>query len=148
MPIKPENKGRYPADWKAIRAEVLERAGHRCEQCKAPNRTLIARGGGSDAGTYMLASGGEVHDAETGEYLGLARGSEYEPARFTEVVLTIAHLDHVPENCGEPGNRPNLKALCQRCHLKHDAQHHAANAQATRRARLAAGDLFAPTTNQ
>ena len=27
MPIKPENKARYPKDWKAIRAEVLERAG-------------------------------------------------------------------------------------------------------------------------
>lgn len=30
MPIKPENKARYPADWKAIRARILERAGDRC----------------------------------------------------------------------------------------------------------------------
>ncbi|RUQ28768.1 MAG: hypothetical protein EKK68_14035 [Candidatus Competibacteraceae bacterium] len=30
MPIKPENRHRYPKDWKAIRAAILERAGHRC----------------------------------------------------------------------------------------------------------------------
>jgi 5-methylcytosine-specific restriction endonuclease McrA len=142
MPIKPENKARYPKDWKAIRAEVLERAGHKCEQCNAPNRALIARGTGSDEGTYMLANGGEVFDAETGEELGLARGSEYKVHRFTEVVLTIAHLDHVPENCGEPGNRPNLNAWCQRCHLKYDQEHHQANAAVTRRSRLAVSELF------
>jgi len=32
-------------------------------------------------------------------------------------VLTVAHLDHTPENC-EP---QNLKAMCQRCHNKYDA---------------------------
>lgn len=43
-PIKPENRGRYPKDWKAIRAQVLERAGHRCEgsprypDCRAADR--------------------------------------------------------------------------------------------------------------
>ena len=31
MPIKPENRQRYPADWPAIRARILERAGSRCE---------------------------------------------------------------------------------------------------------------------
>jgi 5-methylcytosine-specific restriction endonuclease McrA len=39
----------------------------------------------------------------------------------SRVVLTIAHLDHTPENCaGE-----NLKALCQKCHNKYDAKHRA-----------------------
>ena len=38
-----------------------------------------------------------------------------------KIVLTIAHLDHTPEN-----NDPeNLRALCQRCHNQHDAQHRA-----------------------
>ena len=43
MPIKPENRHRYPADWRAIRARVLARAGHRCEgsppypDCRAEN---------------------------------------------------------------------------------------------------------------
>ena len=31
MPIKPQNKNRYPADWADIRARILKRAGHRCE---------------------------------------------------------------------------------------------------------------------
>ena len=38
MPIRPENKARYPRDWKQIRAAILERAGHRCEQCGIKNR--------------------------------------------------------------------------------------------------------------
>jgi len=29
VPIKAENKHRYPRDWKQIRAEILGRAGHR-----------------------------------------------------------------------------------------------------------------------
>ena len=36
-----------------------------------------------------------------------------------KIILTIAHLDHTPENCG----RENLRALCQKCHNKHDAGH-------------------------
>lgn len=130
MPIKPENRARYPADWKQIRASILERAGNCCEQCKAPNRTIVARGEGKDAGTYQN-SDAEVYSAEDGAYLGLCRMSEYEVGRMTEIVLTIAHLDHTPENC-DPAN---LKALCQRCHLAYDAEHHKATAQATRRAR-------------
>ena len=31
MPIKPENKGRYPKDWKAISTAIRERAAGRCE---------------------------------------------------------------------------------------------------------------------
>ena len=39
----------------------------------------------------------------------------------SKVVLTIAHLDHTPENCSEE----NLKALCQKCHNSYDARHRA-----------------------
>lgn len=60
------------------------------------------------------------------------------PVTGSTVVLTVAHLDHAPENVA----RSNLKAWCQRCHLTYDAQHHAANAAATRAARRATGDLF------
>lgn len=111
MPIKPENKARYPKDWKAIRSEVLERAGHSCEgspdypDCRVENYSTH-----SDTGS--------------------------------KVVLTIAHLDHVPENCGEPGQRSNLRAWCQRCHLHYDRHHHAANSAQTRRARKATVDMF------
>ena len=37
------------------------------------------------------------------------------------MVLTVAHLDHKPENvCDE-----NLRAMCQACHLGYDRGHHA-----------------------
>ena len=137
MPIKPENRARYPADWKAIRERILLRAANCCEKCKAPNRTRIARGAGKDEGTYMLDSA-DVFCAETGQHLGQCRHSDYELARMVDVVLTIAHLDHVPENCAED----NLRAWCQRCHLRYDHDHHRANAQATRRARSGTLELF------
>ena len=39
MPIKPENKSRYPKDWKQIREQILERADNRCEFCGVKNHT-------------------------------------------------------------------------------------------------------------
>lgn len=145
MPIKPENKARYPANWKEIRQAILERAQHQCEKCKAPNGARIARGAGKCEGSYITEDG-YVSDAETGESLGRARHSEFEArGDWITVVLTIAHLDHVPENC-DPSN---LRAWCQRCHLRYDAEHHAINARETRRARKAIGDLFgAPTDTE
>lgn len=67
-----------------------------------------------------------------------AINGEAHPVTGSKVVLTVAHLDHQPENCDDD----NLKAWCQRCHLTYDADHHKRNAAATRRAKLASGDLF------
>ena len=89
MPIRPENRTRYPKDWKAISLSIRERAGWRCEWCSAEN--------------------GKPHQA-TG----------------AKVVLTVAHLDHMPENC-DPAN---LKALCQKCHNAYDAPMRAAGRKA------------------
>lgn len=137
MPIKPENKGRYPANWPEIRQSILERAGHKCEKCNAPNGKMIARGADRDVDTYMIETG-EVFDADTGEWIGCARMSEWHLGKMVRIVLTIAHLDHTPEHC----DPTNLRALCQRCHLRYDAEHHAKNAAITRRSRKAIGDLF------
>jgi hypothetical protein len=90
MPIRPENRARYPADWPAISLEVRERAGWRCE--------------GSPAYPDCRAANREPH-----------------PATGARVVLTVGHLNHTPEDCGEPGARTNLKAWCQRCHNTYDA---------------------------
>lgn len=35
MPILPENKHRYPSNWKQISLEVRQDAGWRCEECGA-----------------------------------------------------------------------------------------------------------------
>lgn len=97
MPIKPENRARYPKDWKKIVARIRERSGNRCE--------------GSPAYPHCDIENGKTH-----------------PLTGSIVVLTVAHLDHVPENCAED----NLRHWCQRCHLTYDAKHHAANARRTR----------------
>lgn len=45
MPIRPENRSRYPADWREIVERVRERSGDCCEgsplfpDCRAPNGT-------------------------------------------------------------------------------------------------------------
>ena len=60
------------------------------------------------------------------------------PVTGSVVVLTVAHLDH-----NETNNDPsNLRAMCQRCHLTHDARQHAINAAKTRRRKqIEAGQL-------
>lgn len=108
MPIRAEERARYPADWPAISARVRERARNRCEG--APGIYPDCR-----------AENGQPH-----------------PVTGSRVVLTVAHLNHVPEDVSDG----NLRAMCQRCHLTYDAKHHAANAARTRRARKALGDLF------
>lgn len=44
------------------------------------------------------------------------------PVTGSKVVLTIAHMNH-----DKGDNEETLRALCQRCHLKHDLGHHIAN---------------------
>ncbi len=140
MPIKPENRKRYPKNWKTeIRPAILLRAEDYCEcrgecgddhyheRCKAPNGMLIVRHRTvpADWVPWLL-------DEDLGTNL---RGKP------VKIVLTIAHLNHTPEDC-----RPeNLLALCQRCHLRLDRFEHAKNAAETRRRRRNEGqrELFA-----
>jgi hypothetical protein len=140
MPIRPENRALYPADWKEISKRIRhERANGKCEQCGAPNGQVVMRH--ADGSAYTL-EGGETFDASTGEFLGYIRGSELPAGHFVKIVLTVAHLDHDPANCADE----NLKAWCQKCHLTYDAKLHAVNAAETRRSKKAVGDLF-PTTD-
>ena len=44
-----------------------------------------------------------------------------EPFDTHKRTLTVAHLDHTPENC----KPENLCAMCAPCHLKYDAEQHA-----------------------
>jgi len=121
MPIKPENRHRYPPDWRAIRLAILDRAENRCEQCGVPNHAWRNN-----------ATGQWTHDA------GLAEAWRLDGDRVARIVLTVAHLDHAPEH-----NDPtNLRALCQRCHLAHDREQHRTTAYHTRRTGKALGDLF------
>jgi 5-methylcytosine-specific restriction endonuclease McrA len=103
MPIRAENRARYPLDWKAISLSIRKRARNVCEMdgCGAVN--------------------GKPH-----------------PITGSKVVLTVAHLDHKPENC-DPAN---LRAWCQRCHNTYDAPMRRQGVRQRARVCLAVGDLF------
>ena len=113
MPIHPDNAARYPADWRTISLRIRTvRAGNRCEcdgRCGKPHLRWPAHGDGE----RCTAVNGEEH-----------------PVTGSRVVLTVAHLDHTPGHCDDG----NLMAMCQRCHLNYDVDHHAAS----RAARMAA----------
>lgn len=61
-----------------------------------------------------------------------AANGEAHPITGSQVVLTTAHLDHMPENCSVE-DLSNLMHWCQRCHLTYDARHHSESAYMTRR---------------
>jgi hypothetical protein len=113
MPIRPENKERYPKDWAKISMRIrFDRAKNICEcigEC------------GDDHGGRCLAINREPH-----------------PITGSMVVLTVAHLDHIPENCADE----NLKAMCQRCHNRYDMPMRRAGMKERARAACACGDLF------
>lgn len=99
MPIRPENKARYPKNWPEISAKIRARAGNKCEDCGVEN--------------YSIRDG-------------------------SKIVLTVAHLDHTPENCDDD----NLRAWCQRCHNRYDMPMRRKGITERAKAARAAGDLF------
>lgn len=109
MPIRPENIARYPQDWRAISTRI--RAERAGNRCE-----------GSPLFPDCRAAGGEPH-----------------PVTGSIVVLTVAHLNHQPEDCADE----NLRAWCQRCHNAYDAPKRAAGIRERRKLKCADGDLFA-----
>lgn len=146
MPIRPENRCRYPANWKAISAAVRADAGNRCEgspdfpDCRVANGALGAR---TADGVWLPAEPMQeirlrLDWPNPGMLWWCSNGERREYLRIVRIVLTVAHLDHQPENC----DRSNLRAWCQRCHLWYDRHHHAQTRYQTRRDGAAASDLF------
>lgn len=106
MPIRPENRGRYPKDWKDVVARIRRRSRNRCE---------------------FIIDGRRCE----------ARNGKPHPITSSIVVLTVAHLEHQPENCADE----NLKHACQRCHNHYDARMRRAGIKARARAQCAVGEL-------
>jgi hypothetical protein len=97
MPIRPENRKRYPSNWKSeIRPAILQRAGNRCE--------------GSPAYPDCRAINGHPH-----------------PVTGAKVRLTIGHLDHIPENCDPANLRAWCERCHNTYDAKHRAANRAAN---------------------
>mgnify|MGYP003384315191 CR=1 FL=1 len=110
-PIHEDQRGRYPSNWKQLSARI--RFGRAEGRCECDGRC------------------GAEHGDEMREGRCTREHGELIPknAKGSLVVLTTAHLDHDPGNCDES----NLLALCQRCHLNYDREHHASE-RARRRA--------------
>lgn len=105
MPIRPENKKLYPKNWKQIRKDILQRANNKCEFCGVDN---YSEGYRDKDGNFIKSIGMQQEaDALDGE-------------KIIQIVLSIAFLDHNPQN----NDYNNLRALCQRCHLRHDIEQH------------------------
>ena len=162
MPIKPENRARYPKEWPALSLAARERARWRCQHayCTATQYSVgrwVCWAGGphewrpiegntpattkQDREFFMAGEGRDV--AGDRWTYGRARAfidrfSWEEDSKPLVIVMTTAHLNHEPEDC-----RPeNLAAMCQRHHLAYDAQHHKETAYATRKRAKATADLF------
>jgi len=137
MPIRPENRARYPQDWPAISHRIRERARWCCEECGV---TGYALGGRTPDGKWHEAlptgdNGLKLTWPRPGETAACQGGHQL---RIVRIILTVAHLDHQPENCTDD----NLKALCQRCHLRYDAAEKRKGMAERARLARAAKDLF------
>lgn len=135
MPIRPEQRSLYPANWRDISRHIrFERADGKCQACKRPHGLEIkclpdGRWFDPDMRSWRSGHG---HRAR---WPDLFEASE---ARSWTVYLAAAHLDHEPSHCGAR----NLRAFCQRCHLAYDQPYHLARRRITYRSRWAMGDLF------
>lgn len=119
MPIRPENKARYPKDWtKVVVPRIRARSGDRCE-C---------------TGQCGISHG--VRDDQWDARCPWRNGQVKEEG--AKIVLTVMHLDHQPENCDDA----NLLHACQGCHNRYDAPMRAAGIKARRKALQADKDLF------
>lgn len=117
MPI---DYSKYPENWLTeIRPRILKRDRNRCKFCGVVNDSIIFRNRGS--WRYIHA----IDQQRIWEFTrrGYWRSQAIKILGFTKIVLTIAHLDQdITNNQDE-----NLAALCQRCHLIHDARYRKAN---------------------
>lgn len=93
--------GGYPPNWKEISDAVKARAGYQCEWVEKDGTRCERK--------------------------------QYEPIPgsknpYAKTVLTVAHLNHNPQDC----RVENLRAWCQAHHLRYDALLHAEHAKETR----------------
>lgn len=127
----PCDYSKYPANWKTdIRPAILKRANNCCEECGVPNYAIGARdlNGNWHNSKEICCMNSDVGYGYFGTY----------GVRDIKIVLTIAHLDHNVSN----NDHSNLKALCQRCHLRLDIDLHKTNARETIRKKKGLQSLF------
>ncbi len=114
MPIRPENRARYPRTWKQMVAAARLRSGNRCE--------CDGKCGQDHPGGRCTAVNGQLH-----------------PDTGSTVVLTLAHEHGVPL---EETSIDRMFHACQRCHNRYDAPMRRRGIVDRHRSKVAVGDLF------
>ena len=143
MPIRHENKARYPADWKAISKRIRDRAGNRCEQCGVENGRMIYRGSHEMMPAWRYADDPVFVSSRSpfdgSDLLGTSWDDfDKRKGDAVRVVLTVAHLNHTPEDCADE----NLRAWCQSCHNSYDAPMRRAGTAKRAKADMAIRDMI------
>ena len=115
----------YPDNWLTeIRPRILKRSENEdnqecCEWCGAKNECWIWYHPSADIEPAMMNIWTQDWIRATDWYGGNQEGLHESPDDGYLVCLTIAHiLDPSPMNCEDD----NLAALCNTCHLRHDAK--------------------------
>jgi hypothetical protein len=111
VPIKKENRARYPKNWKSeIVPRIRARSENRCE-C-----------------TGQCGIGHTIQPLEATTLRCWAINGEKHPIDGYKVVLTVMHLNHTPEDCADD----NLLHGCQSCHLRYDQKDNQRKSRVTR----------------
>ncbi|HVY12115.1 MAG TPA: hypothetical protein VHB73_00960 [Alphaproteobacteria bacterium] len=137
MPIRPENKARYPKNWSEISARIrFDRAGGRCE--------CTGECGLDHEKEYENFEPEFLYDPRTDAKLGspqrcIAIHHALHPITQAKVILTTAHLPGKEiEECGDD----DIKGMCQRCHNRMDARMRQAGIRIRAHACRAVRDMF------
>lgn len=98
MPIRPENKNKYPKCWDDISRRIrFERAGGKCESCGVENYSYIEP---------------KVEDGKTARVVLTVAHLDHNPANCDGMDRGGQML---------PKEKSNLRAWCQKCHNSYDA---------------------------
>lgn len=123
----PCDYSKYPPNWKTeIRPRILERAGHKCEVegCALENHsTAISLFSSKETLNWFssLESASTERIQVNSKQMSNGEPMVHLDLKPVKVIITIAHLDHDPENFEVKDDR--LKAMCQLHHLRYDAAH-------------------------
>ena len=136
MPIMAEHRWLYPIDWPELSRLIrFGRAKGRCEHCRRPHGARVFHLGD---GRWWDAERRQWRDGR-GRRTRVAGADLVAIVRTTRVYIACAHLNHDPTDNGPR----NLAALCQRCHMIHDAAEHRRRRWFNAYRRRALGDLLA-----
>ena len=105
----PMDRSLYPDNWDELAYAIKDEVNWCCEACGRPCRRPDEP---REAAIFRLT----LTEHPTVSELWEPSSADAAVSKLGRFKLTVAHLDHVPQNC----DRANLKALCAPCHGTYD----------------------------